>query len=89
MTVGESCETCKKTCIAKFGISTTQSVSCASTEISHYFFVDLSFVLLMYLHFIGPSGNQVKSLEKVIINDREGISSYILYIYIVGMPTMY
>ena len=77
MTVGESCETCKKACIAKVGISTTQSVSCASTEISHYFFADLSFVLLMYLHFIRVSGNQIVALEKGIINDREGISSYI------------
>ena len=77
MKVGESCETCKKTCIVKVGISTTQSVSCASTEISHYFFVDLSFALPMYLHFIRTSGNQIKSLEKGIINDREGISSYI------------
>ena len=83
MTVGESCETCKKTCIAKVGISTTQSVSRASTEISHYFFVDLSFVLLMFLHFIGPSGNHIGPLEKVIINDREGISSYISYVIIV------
>ena len=80
MTVGESCKTCKKACIAKVGISTTQSISRASTEISHYLFVDLSFVLLMYLHFRGPSGNQIRPLEKGIINDRGGISSYI-YIY--------
>ena len=81
MTVGESCETCKKACIAKVGISTTQFVSRASTEISHYVFVDLSFVLLMYLHSRGLSGNQIVSVEKGIINDREEISSYICIIY--------
>ena len=79
MTVGESCGKCKRTCIAKVAISTTQSVSCASTEISHYLFVDL----LMYLHFRGLSGNQIGPLEKGIINVREGISSYLfIYIYI-------
>ena len=81
MSVGESCETCKKVCIAKVGISTTQSVSRASIEISRRKIVDLSFGLLRFSQLIGASGNQIKSLEKGIINDREGISSYI-YIYI-------
>ena len=83
MSVGESCETCKKVCIVKVGISTTQSVSRASTEISRRKIVDLSFGLLRFSQLIGVSGTQILAVEKGIINDREGISSYIyIYIYI-------
>ena len=41
-------------------------------------FVDLRVVLMRFLHFRRGSGNQIQSVENVIINDREGISSYIL-----------
>ena len=85
MPVGESCKTCEKACIAKVKHSTTQWVSRASTEISRRKIIDLSFVLLRFSQFIIPSASQIKSLEKGIINDREGISSYIyIYIYIVS-----
>ena len=38
--------------------------------------VDLSFVLLRYLQFTTASATQVRSLEKGIINAKEGISSH-------------
>ena len=64
----------------KSRISTTQSVSRSRTKIRVLTLDAPELRLSMFQRSMSLNANQIGSEEKVIINDREGISSYIYFV---------